>query len=473
VSATTSATRFRKRLPRRSQRPSHPIELRLAMFAVTIVDIGILAVGISFAGTDLLASSWELAFWAVAAAAVGFAVIRLPSGQTLAMDMPVLLAAGYLFGPIPAGIVAFAGYIDVREFHREISLERALFNRAQISLSVMAAAAAFSLVSPGVNELPLAALGALLAVGVDSVINLGLVSFVMALNDHVTPSASLSRLRLGPVLAYAAFGFQSLLLAEVYSAVGPWGLALFAMPILLAREAFQQGQSLYSAEMRLNIQGRALQQATDRIADERRDERLAVASGLHDDVLPPLFKVHLLGQVLRQELSTGQLLAMEDDLPELLRATNEASNTLRSVIRDLRTSPLGAGGLSHTLQLLVRELEGDSTVTFEAHIEEVKGTPVVELLAYQTAREALRNSMKHSRASRVKIVLRHDGEAIQLNVYDNGAGFSPHLVDASKHFGLALMQERIELAGGSLQIDSSPGMGTRLTARFPSDQPKT
>jgi hypothetical protein len=46
------------------------------------------------------------------------------------------------------------------------------------------------------------------------------------------------------------------------------------------------------------------------MVSERRDERLSIAAGLHDDVMPPLFRVHLLGQVLRQELATGQLLAM-------------------------------------------------------------------------------------------------------------------------------------------------------------------
>jgi signal transduction histidine kinase len=164
---------------------------------------------------------------------------------------------------------------------------------------------------------------------------------------------------------------------------------------------------------------------------------------------------------------------MEDDLPELLRATDDASNTLRSVIRDLRHSPVGAGGLAHTLHLLVRELEGSATVAFETEIEEVRGKPVVELLVYQIAREALRNAMKYSAASRIKIALRQDGDDIRLNVDDNGSGFSPHLVDASRHFGLALMRERIELAGGALQVDSAIGMGTRLFARLPSADAKT
>jgi signal transduction histidine kinase len=255
----------------------------------------------------------------------------------------------------------------------------------------------------------------------------------------------------------------------VYLSAGGWALVIFAAPVLLAREALSQGQSLEWAKEKLGIQTQALQNATDRVADERRDERLAVASGLHDDVLPPLFKVHLLGQVLRQELSTGQLLAMEDDLPELLRATDEASTTLRSVIQNLRRSPLGAGGVAHTLKLLVRELEANSTATFEAYVEDVWATPVVELLAYQTAREALRNALKHSGASKISVSLRRVGDDIRLEVADNGRGFSPASVDTSQHFGLALMRERIELAGGGVVVSTSPGSGTRITVRLPSE----
>jgi signal transduction histidine kinase len=477
VSATMSSARVRSRLPRQSHGPAPSVGVvRAVILAVIFLDVAVLALGAAFTGRELLDSWLDLVLWTLAAAAVGVAAIQSPSGQLLGMDMPLLLAVGYLFGPLAGGIVAFAGYIDIREFRGEISFERALFNRAQTSLSVVAAATVFSAISSGVNILPAAAFGALLAVAVDCLVNYGMVAGLMALKEHVPPMVALSRLRLGSVLEfvgiYAAFGLSSLVLAEVYLAVGAWGLVLFAMPILLAREAFSQGQSLEGARTRLSIQGRALQHATDRIADERRDERLAIASGLHDDVLPPLFKVHLMGQVLRQELSTGQLLAMEDDLPELLRATDEASGTLRSVIRSLRASPLGAGGLAHTLQLLIRQLESESHVSLRAELEEVKATPVVELLAYQAAREALRNALRHSGASRINVTLSREGDDIRLQVEDDGEGFSPSSVDQEQHFGLALMRERLELAGGILQVDSSPGMGTRVFARLPSVDPE-
>jgi protein-histidine pros-kinase len=52
-------------------------------------------------------------------------------------------------------------------------------------------------------------------------------------------------------------------------------------------------------------------------------------------------------------------------------------------------------------------------------------------------------------------------------VEDDGIGFDPALVDESRHFGIALIRERVELAGGVFQVDARPGRGTRLVARLP------
>jgi signal transduction histidine kinase len=474
VSVTTNAATVPNGLPRQAQHPNRSFNsVRIAVLAAIGLDFAVVGLGAWGVHESLLESWLDIFLWSVAAAAVGIAAIQTPSGQQLGLDMPVLLAAGYLLGPIPAGIIAFAGYVDIREFRHAISLERALFNRAQTSLSVMAAAAVFSLVADEVGILPSAALGALAAVTTDCLVNYAMVGGIMALSEGVSPRVSLARLRLGSVVdfvvTYASFGLLSVLLAQAYGTVGPWTLLLFAMPIVLARQAFSHGQRLEGANSRLSVQGRALQDIDSRIASERRDERLMIAAGLHDDVLPPLFKVHLMGQVLRQELSTGRLLAMEDDLPELVKATDEANGTIRSLIRDLRLSPLGAGGLAHTLQLLLRDLESETTMTLAAELEEARGTPVVELLTYQVAREALRNALQHSKGSSVYIALQRDSHVIRLQVEDDGCGFSPGNVDQARHFGLALMRERVELAGGILQIDSSPGKGTRVLARLPSD----
>jgi signal transduction histidine kinase len=382
--------------------------------------------------------------------------------------MPVLLAAGYVLGPIPAGLIAVAGYVDLREFHGQIGVERALFNRAQTSLSVVVATLVFSLVGETVGLLALAAVA---AVVVDSVLNFGIIAGVIALAEGVSPRVSLSRLRFGSILVfagtYACFGLLSLLLAQVYGAAGGWSLLLFVTPLVLARQAMWSSHRLALSERRLQAQSLALRSASDQMVKERREERLSIAAGLHDDVMPPLFRVHLLGQVLRQEMATGQLLAMEDDLPDLLRATDDAREIVREQIRGLRSSSLGTEGLSRTLRLLVRQLESDSNVRFTADVNQVSATPIVELLAYQVGREVLRNAIRHSGATSILVSLKEEEGWLCLTVRDDGSGFSQAEIDESSHFGIALMRERVALAGGMLTIDSGKGRGTSVMVRFP------
>ena len=478
MAVTTSSAGGMSQLP-----PQSPRRLgvrgpaRAAVLVIVGLDGLVLVIGSVGSATSILDVGPDMLAWTVAAAVVGFAAIQTPVGPQLGMDMPVLLAAGYVLGPIPAGIVAFAGYVDVRELRGEITIQRALFNRAQTSLSVMAATGVFSLIGATVGQWPAASIAALAAVGIDCTVNYMLVAGVMTLHERVPPGASLGRLRVGSLVGftstYVCFGLLSLLLAEVYVVVGAWVLLVFATAVVLARQALATGQRLDGAERRLKVQSHALHQASDRLADERRDERLTIASELHDDVLPPLFRVHLLGQVLRQQLATGQLLAMEDDLPALILATDEASEILREQIRSLRSSPLGTHGLARTLLLLVRQLETETTVAFHKEIDEVRATPVVELLAYQIAREALRNAIRHSGAACIRVLLLREEDKFGLVIEDDGHGFIPNLVDESKHFGIALMRERVDLAGGVLEIDSSAETGTRVVVRLPLTDPIT
>ncbi len=448
---------------------------RLVGLGVVALDLLILIAGTVLSAGHVRDVAFEMVAWAVAAAVVGIAAIQTPAGPQLGLDMPVLLAAGYVLGPIPAGLVAAAGYFDARELRGEITVERALFNRAQTSLSVMAATSVFMVISSAPSRWPWALLAALLAVATDCVVNYVLVAGIMSLHERLNTRITLSRLRVGSqtsfVSTYACLGLLSLLLAATYVEVGVSSLILFATPLVLARQALITSQRLDHAEQTVRVQRRELGQASSRVADERRDERLMVAAGLHDDVLPSLFRVHLLGQVLRQEMANGQLLALEDDLPALVRATSDASAVLRDQIRGLRNSPLGAHGLSATLRLLVRHLAVEATARIEERIDDLSATPVVELLAYQIAREGLRNAMTHARASVICLSLRKEEDQFRLIVEDDGAGFNLNQVDESQHFGIALMRERVELAGGVLQIDTRPGRGTRLIARLPLADP--
>ena len=437
-----------------------------------VLDLGILTYGAVVAGDPFLEAGWGLVPWVLVVAAVGFASVPFESGQQLGLDLPVLLSIGYLFGPIVAGATAFVAYLDARELHREIPLIRALFNRAQTSLSVMAATAVFAAVSDGNDPLLIMILGALLAVGTDCLVNYGTVIAVLCLHERINPAEGLSRLYFGSIpefaVTYATFGLLSLMLAEMYLALGAWSLAVFVIPVILARQAFSGHQRLALASNRVETQAEALRDVSAAMAEERREERLSLAAGLHDEVLPPLYKVHLMGQVLRQDLSSGRLLALEEDIPELLAATESASDSMRSLIRTLRDSPIGTGGLRETLRLLVEYFERESTTRITLQCGRIGGSPLVQLLAYQVAREAIRNALRHSRASRIVVDVQDRDGNLRIRVEDDGVGFDPDSVDTRSHFGLALMRERVELAGGVLLVESRRGEGALVVARLPS-----
>jgi signal transduction histidine kinase len=174
-----------------------------------------------------------------------------------------------------------------------------------------------------------------------------------------------------------------------------------------------------------------------------------------------------MGQVLRQDLASGRLLDLEVDLPDLLRATEAASLAFRDLIKDLRESTLGPGGLVHTLGLLVRSLANESEIKFQLEAEPVPGTPLTHLLLYQVAREALANVVRHSHAARAHISLRGTGDSVRLVIDDDGTGFEPLAIDGGSHFGLQLMRERVELAGGTFHLEASADCGTRVTVSLP------
>jgi signal transduction histidine kinase len=135
----------------------------------------------------------------------------------------------------------------------------------------------------------------------------------------------------------------------------------------------------------------------------------------------------------------------------------------------LSHSDLGAGGLVGTLRLLARDIESRTSCRVILEAEDVGGSPVVQLLAYQVVREALRNAARHAEPSRIEVALTRDGSDMRLVIADDGQGFDPHSVDNEKHFGLQLMKERVELAGGVLHLESSAKEGTRIVVRLPAE----
>ncbi|HXF72789.1 MAG TPA: ATP-binding protein [Actinomycetota bacterium] len=408
--------------------------------------------------------------WFPTVVAASLLSVRVWGTVSMDMSLPVLLAAGIVLGGPVAGLLALVGSISERELRREVGLTRAIFDRCQVAVSVLVAASVYHAIAGSTYALPDAALAFTPALLADFLVNVSLVVVVSRLTTGVPWRAIVGGLLGSPpaeALTYLCLGSIALVLVPLYEFAGTWGLVAGMAPLLLAHQLFLRGQKLREASRAVETMNRALVDVSGRIAEERRDERLCIAGALHDEVLQPLYKVHLMGEVLRRDLSSGRLLDLEDDLPGLLEATRVAQDALRRVVRDLRDSSLGPGGLHRALKALVRNAEGSCRARISAEVDEVDGPPLVQLLAYQIVREALQNALKYSSASAIRVLVKNEGDAIRLLVEDDGQGFSPLVVDSQNHFGLQLMRERAEAAGGHLCIDSAPGAGTRVVARLP------
>lgn len=451
--------------------PHDPLPARVYLWAfdVTVVALlGYLAVthwsGVASAGPELIA-------WGLVVALADTLPVRFWGQISLSMSLPVTLAVGILFTPVAAAILTFGASIDPRELRGEISPSRALYNRSQIALSVLLASVTFHALGGAAEKWPDVLLPALAALVVDFLVNTSLVTIAASLIAHTPPHQVVrSVLEDSPaqyLFGYAVLGLLALVIATVGTSAGVWGGIVFLAPLALARMTFVQAVRLEESASKLDAKNRALLEAIDGVADERRDERMVVAGELHDEVLPPLFKVHLMGQVLKQDLSAGRLLDLDDDLPELLSATQTAQSAIRSLVGDLRRSAIGSGGLKATLELLAQQLETAGSPRIELSLEEVGASRVTQLLVYQVAREAMTNASKYSRGSRISVRLWMQEGLIRLIVEDDGVGFNPRSVNKHEHFGLQLIEERVEAARGSVVVDSMLGGGTRVVATLP------
>ncbi len=417
-------------------------------------------------------SAMGIGAWVLACLLADLMYVRIGRSITLSMSLPVVLAAAVLYTPGIAALIAFLGSLDPREVQGKSSVERILFNRSQVALSAASASLVIHLVAPGVWDWPLIVAACAAGLIADCVVNVALVASSTVLSGRASwrevliglwgaePAASLG--------LYASTCLIAPLLVLIFQDWGAWALLACTAVLMPVRVAFARIQTLGATGELVRVRDAEIASANDLALAGRRDERLTLAGDLHDDVLPTLFKVHLMGEVLRQDLASGRLLDLDDDLPELLDATAAAQEAVRRVVGDLRSARAAIRNVSQAIRSHADQLEGDGRPRIELRLSDIKCSDQAALVLVQVAREALVNGSRYSDARRIRVELRAvDDTSAQLTIEDDGRGFSPDHVDRSSHFGLQLMRERVDAVDGELSIQSIPGGGTTVIARVP------
>jgi signal transduction histidine kinase len=190
-------------------------------------------------------------------------------------------------------------------------------------------------------------------------------------------------------------------------------------------------------------------------------ERARWARELHDETLQGLAALRL-------------MLSRAGDDPQSVveesvgRLDLEIEN-LRAIITDLRPAALDEFGLRAALQALIDRVRGQTGIAIDDRIE-LGDLPLrreLELGAYRIVQEAVTNIVRHAGATHASVSVTRAASSIELRIADDGEGFDP--AERVQGFGLEGMRERAELAGGSLEVDSSSA-GTALFARLPIDR---
>jgi len=212
-----------------------------------------------------------------------------------------------------------------------------------------------------------------------------------------------------------------------------------------------------------------LQRLSRRLLEVQEAERKHLARELHDDIGQGLTALKLNLEALQRGRDGAALAARVQEALETTRHTIERVRQLSLNLRPLQLDDLGLAAALRS-HLDRQAALGRFAPHFEMQEVPARLPAEVETACFRVAQEAINNIVRHAKAGNVWLRLSVTGERLALSVRDDGAGFdveAAHRRAASgASLGVVSMEERVALAGGSLQIQSAPGQGTVVAASF-------
>jgi signal transduction histidine kinase len=204
-----------------------------------------------------------------------------------------------------------------------------------------------------------------------------------------------------------------------------------------------------------------------------REERVRIARDLHDGMAQLIGFVQAKASAIRLLLKKDQTNHAITNLTQLEEAAKNLSIDVRESILGLKTSEQVGSGLVSLLHNYVDQFrrlsDAQVSISIPPKIEDIPFSAETELYILRIVQEALSNARKHANATTISLLVVKENGSLHLVVEDNGIGFDSEMVydDNTLHFGLSSMRDRTQEIGGSFEIDSKLGAGTRVIITLP------
>jgi signal transduction histidine kinase/DNA-binding response OmpR family regulator len=193
------------------------------------------------------------------------------------------------------------------------------------------------------------------------------------------------------------------------------------------------------------------------------EERGRLARELHDSVTQLLYSLSLFAETGHRLAGVGAWSEAQDYLSRIGDTAHQALKEMRVLVYELRPLVLEQVGLLGALQGRLDAVERRASVDASFQVQGALNLPArVEAELYYIALEALNNALRHASASTVRVQIDASDELVELQVWDDGAGFDPAAAGEAGGLGLIGMRERAARLGGSLSVVSAPGEGTQV-----------
>jgi PAS domain S-box-containing protein len=248
---------------------------------------------------------------------------------------------------------------------------------------------------------------------------------------------------------------------SVYSPEKEYFVAVF--DVITERKKAEE--ALYQSEENLRFLASQLLHAQE-------GERLRIAHELHDDLGQSL----LLLKLQLSGIARGLPPELQESRQQCLNAVDSAQDIVDSVHRlsqDLIPPTLKEIGIEAALRELLEDFSSHQGIAFSLDSDDLKGLfpPNNELILYRILQEALTNIGKYSQATQVLVSIKRQDREVWFTVEDNGLGFEMEQIMArrgrKRGLGLASMEERARMLGGTFQIASTPNIGTKIQVTVP------